>query len=123
MKTFRMFTEDYVNSYSLHRTSTGPGINSYVPTADLNLRAGVQKKVIKKEKLKMGGKYDTKEGTFKGSLTDVIDVVLQDISRLLYKELSSGKITTFNKIAGLVKQKGSIEKTPSGTRASVILKR
>jgi len=123
MKTFRMFTEDYVNSYSLHRTSTGPGINSYVPTADLNLRAGVQKKVIKKGKLKMGGKYDTKEGTFKGSLTDVIDVVLQDISRLLYKELSSGKITTFNKIAGLVKQKGSIEKTPSGTRASVILKR
>ena len=39
MKTFRMFTEDYMDSYSLHRTSTGPGINAYVPTADLNLRA------------------------------------------------------------------------------------
>ena len=36
MKTFRMFTEDYVDSYALHRTSTGPGINGYVPTADLN---------------------------------------------------------------------------------------
>jgi len=36
MKTFRMFTEDYVDSYALHRTSTGPGINGYIPTADLN---------------------------------------------------------------------------------------
>jgi hypothetical protein len=117
-----MFTEDYVNSYSLHRTSTGPGINSYVPTADLNLKAGVQKKVIKRGKVKMGGKYDTKEGTFKGSMTDVIDVVLQDISQLLYKELNSGKLTTFNKIAGLVKQKASLEKSPSGT-SKVILKR
>ena len=43
MKTFRMFTEDYMDSYALHRTSTGPGINAYVPTADLNLRA--QKKI------------------------------------------------------------------------------
>ena len=39
MKTFRMFTEDYMDSYAMHRTSTGPGINSYVPHADLNLRA------------------------------------------------------------------------------------
>ena len=122
MKTFRMFTEDYVNSYSLHRTSTGPGINSYVPTADLNLKAGVQKKVIKRGKVKMSGKYMTKEGIFKGSLTDGISVVLDDISKLLYKELNSGKLTTFNKIAGLVKQKASLEKSPSGT-SKVILKR
>ena len=38
-----MFTEDYMDSYAMHRTSTGPGINAYVPTADLNLRA--QKKI------------------------------------------------------------------------------
>ena len=36
MKTFRQLTEDYVDSYALHRTSTGPGINSYVPVADFN---------------------------------------------------------------------------------------
>ena len=36
MKTFRMFTEDYVDSYALHRTTTGPGLDGYVPTADLN---------------------------------------------------------------------------------------
>ena len=31
-----MFSDDYVDAYSIHRTSTGPGINSYVPVADLN---------------------------------------------------------------------------------------
>ena len=36
MKTYKMFTETYVDSYALHRTSTGPGMNGYVPTADLN---------------------------------------------------------------------------------------
>ena len=36
MKTFRMFSEDYVDAYSIHRTSTGPGMGQYVPTADLN---------------------------------------------------------------------------------------
>ena len=36
MKTFRQLTESYVDSYALHRTSTGPGINGYVPVADLN---------------------------------------------------------------------------------------
>ena len=36
MKTYRMFTEDYVDAYSIHRTSTGPGMGQYVPTADLN---------------------------------------------------------------------------------------
>ena len=38
-----MFTEDYMDSYALHRTSTEPGINMYVPTADLNL--STQKKI------------------------------------------------------------------------------
>ena len=122
MKTFRMFTETYIDSYTLHRTSTGPGINTYVPTADLNLKAGVRKKVIKRGKLKMGGKYMTKEGIFKGSLTDGISVVLDDISKLLYKELQGGKISTFNKIASLVKQKASLEKSKSGA-SRVILKR
>ena len=56
MKTFRMFTEDYMDSYALHRTSTGPGINSYVPHADLNLRA--QKKFKGgKENMKTERKY------------------------------------------------------------------
>ena len=36
IKTFRQLTESYVDSYALHRTSTGPGINGYVPVADLN---------------------------------------------------------------------------------------
>ena len=36
MKTFRMFSEDYVDAYSIHRTSTGPGMGQFVPTADLN---------------------------------------------------------------------------------------
>jgi len=52
MKTFRMFTEDYMDSYALHRTSTGPGINMYVPTADLNLRAQKKIKGGKKNSMK-----------------------------------------------------------------------
>ena len=50
-----MFTEDYMDSYALHRTSTGPGINAYVPTADLNLRA--------QKKIKGGKKNSMKERT------------------------------------------------------------
>ena len=50
MKTFRMFTEDYMDSYdNLHRTSTGFGINSYVPHEfDLNLRNKKNLKEIKR---------------------------------------------------------------------------
>ena len=39
MKTFRMFTEDYMDSYDYTGLVQGSGINSYVPHADLNLRA------------------------------------------------------------------------------------
>jgi hypothetical protein len=116
-----MFTEDYVDSYALHRTSTGPGINAYVPTADLNLRA--QKKLIKKGKKVMGGEYNTKEGVYKASFNNVIDSVLHDLSKKLYKELQSGKIATFNRIASLVGQKGEFDKTSKGHTGKVMLKR
>ena len=53
MKTFRMFTEDYVDSYALHRTSTGPGINGYVPTADLNASKKKKTKKLKEAPLQM----------------------------------------------------------------------
>ena len=121
MKTFRMFTEDYVDSYALHRTSTGPGINANVPTADLNLRA--QKKLIKKGKKAMGGQYNTKEGVYKASFNNVIDAVLEDLAKRLYKELESGKITTFNRIAAFVGQKGEFDKTSKGHTTKVMLKR
>ena len=121
MKTFRMFTEDYVDSYALHRTTKGPGVDTYVPTADLNLRA--QKKTTKKGKKVMGSQYNTKEGIYKASFNDVIDVVLQDVHDKLYKELQHGKITTFNKIASLVGQKGEFDKEDKGRTNRVMLKR
>jgi hypothetical protein len=121
MKTFRMFIEDYVDSYALHRTSIGPGINAYVPTADLNLKA--QKKLIKKGKKAMGSQYNTKEGVYKASFNNVIDAVLEDLSKKLFKELSSGKITTFNRIAAFVGQKGEFDKTSKGYTTKVMLKR
>ena len=121
MKTFRMFIEDYVDSYAVHRTSTGPGINTYVPTADLNLKA--QKKTTKKGKKTMGSQYNTKEGVYKASFNDVIDVVLQDVHDKLYKELEHGKIATFNKIASLVGQKGEFDKEHKGRTGRVMLKR
>jgi len=43
MKTFKMFTETYADSYA----SIGPGINTYVPVADLNAE---KKKAAKKKK-------------------------------------------------------------------------
>ena len=63
MKTFRQFTEDYVDSYALHRTSTGPGINSYVPVANLNAQRAKQavsqgkvQKLVTAHNLKFKGK-------------------------------------------------------------------
>ena len=53
MKTFRMFTEDYVDSYALHRTTTGPGLDGYVPTANLNAS-----KKNREEFIKLGKKED-----------------------------------------------------------------
>ena len=50
MKTFRMFTQDNMDSYALHRTSTGPGIDSYIPTPNLNASKKKKNLVIFQEK-------------------------------------------------------------------------
>ena len=89
MKTFRMFTEDYMDSYALHRTSTGPGIN-ICSNADLNLR-------IKKFKgYKENMKIDQK--AFKSDKGTVCGFVLSDIKSKIMKELQGGKTITFYKI-------------------------
>ena len=113
MKTFRMFTEDYMDSYALHRTSTGPGINSYVPHADLNLRA--QKKF-------KGGKENmkTEKSTFKSDKGTATDFVLSDIKSKIMKELQGGKTTPLHSIAKFVGQKVELE---PGRAGKVIIKR
>ena len=112
MKTFRMFTEDYMDSYALHRTSTGPGINSYVPHADLNLRA--------QKKFKGGKENMKKEGMFKSDKGTATDMVLGDVKSKIMKELQGGKTTTLQSIAKLVGQKVELE---SGRAGRVILKK
>ena len=112
MKTFRMFTEDYMDSYALHRTSTGPGINSYVPHADLNLRA--------QKKIKGGKENMKKEGMFKSDKGTATDMVLDDVKSKIMKELRGGKTTTLQSIAKLVGQKVELE---SGRAGRVILKK
>ena len=49
--------------------------------------------------------------------------MLEDLSKKLFKELSSGKITTFNRIAAFVGQKGEFDKTSKGYTTKVMLKR
>ena len=112
MKTFRMFTEDYMDSYALHRTSTGPGINAYVPTADLNLRA--------QKKIKGGKESMKKEGMFKSDKGTATDMVLGDVKSKIMKELQGGKTTTLKSIAKLVGQTVELE---SGRAGRVILKK
>ncbi len=112
MKTFRMFTEDYMDSYALHRTSTGPGINSYVPHADLNLRA--------QKKIKGGKESMKKEGMFKSDKGTATDMVLGDVKSKIMKELQGGKTTTLKSIAKLVGQTVELE---SGRAGRVILKK
>ena len=112
MKTFRMFTEDYMDSYALHRTSTGPGINMYVPTADLNLRA--------QKKIKGGKESMKKEGMFKSDKGTATDMVLGDVKSKIMKELQGGKTTTLKSIAKLVGQTVELE---SGRAGRVILKK
>ena len=112
MKTFRMFTEDYMDSYAMHRTSTGPGINSYVPHADLNLRA--------QKKFKGGKENMKKEGMFKSDKGTATDMVLGDVKSKIMKELQGGKTTTLKSIAKLVGQKVELE---SGRAGRVILKK
>jgi hypothetical protein len=88
IKTFRQLTEDYVDSYALHRTSTGPGINSYVPVADLNAQRTKQAVA--------GGKVQklvTAHGLkFKGKVYKEIDMELMRIN-------NSTQMVTFNIIA------------------------
>ena len=111
MKTFRMFTEDYMDSYALHRTSTGPGINMYVPTADLNLRA--------QKKIKGGKKNSMKEKTnLQTTPVNAINFILDDIRRVAVKELQGGKTTLTNRIAKLVGQSVELKK---GTRPVVAI--
>ena len=112
MKTFRMFTEDYMDSYAMHRTSTGPGINAYVPTADLNLRA--------QKKIKGGKESMKKEGMFKSDKGTATDFVLSDIKSKIMKELQGGKTTTLQSIAKFVGQKVELE---PGRAGKVIIKR
>tara|TARA_B100000925_G_scaffold184159_1_gene139097 strand:- start:178 stop:501 length:324 start_codon:yes stop_codon:yes gene_type:complete len=107
-----MFTEDYMDSYALHRTSTGPGINSYVPHADLNLRA--------QKKIKGGKESMKKEGMFKSDKGTATDMVLGDVKSKIMKELQGGKTTTLKSIAKLVGQTVELE---SGRAGRVILKK
>ena len=94
MKTFRMFSEDYVDAYSLHRTSTGPGVGQYVPTADLNASKKKKNKKLKEAPLQM------KHG-------DAIDLVLDKIKDVIRKDLERGKVDSLNKLGKMVKVKAS----------------
>ena len=101
MKTFRMFTEDYVDSYALHRTSTGPGINGYVPVADLNASKKKKNKKLKESPLQM--KHSA-----------AIDVVLDKIKDLVQNDLKRGKIDSLNKLGKMVRIKASGLETKLG---------
>ena len=100
MKTFRMFSEDYVDAYSIHRTSTGPGMGQYVPTADLNASKKKKTKKLKESPLQM------KHG-------DAIDLVLDKIKDVIRKDLERGKVDSLNKLGKMVKVKASgVENKP-----------
>ena len=94
MKTFRMFTEDYVDAYSLHRTSQGPGMGQFVPVADLNASKKKKNKKLKESPLQM------KHG-------DAIDLVLDKIKDVIRKDLERGKVDSLNKLGKMVKVKAS----------------
>ena len=100
MKTFRMFTEDYVDAYSLHRTSQGPGMGQFVPVADLNASKKKKNKKLKESPLQM------KHG-------DAIDLVLDKIKDVIRKDLERGKVDSLNKLGKMVKVKASgVENKP-----------
>ena len=94
MKTFRMFSEDYVDAYSIHRTSTGPGMGQFVPVADLNASKKKKNKKLKESPLQM------KHG-------DAIDLVLDKIKDVIRKDLERGKVDSLNKLGKMVKVKAS----------------
>ena len=100
MKTYRMFTEDYVDSYALHRTSTGPGLDGYVPTANLNASKKKKTKKLKESPLKM-------------KHSDAVDVVLDKIKDVIIKDLEKGKADSLNKLGKMVRVKVSdVENKP-----------
>ena len=137
MKTFRMFTEDYVDSYALHRTSTGPGINGYVPVADLNASTKEYgkslEKIAKDRALKALSRKDREtlmkianmldkerknfsrrkevveidESPLQMKHSDAIDVVLDKIKDMVKKDLERGKVDSLNKLGKMVKVKAS----------------
>ena len=100
MKTYIMFTEDYVDAYSIHRTSTGPGMGQYVPTADLNASKKKKTKKLKESPLKM-------------KHSDAVDVVLDKIKDVIIKDLEKGKADSLNKLGKMVRVKVSdVENKP-----------
>ena len=137
MKTYRQFTEDYVDSYTLHRTSTGPGINGYVPTADLNASTKEYgkslEKIAKDRALKALSRKDREtlmkianmldkerknfsrrkeeveidESPLQMKHSDAIDVVLDKIKDIVKKDLERGKVDSLNKLGKMVKVKAS----------------
>ena len=137
MKTFRMFTEDYVDSYALHRTTTGPGLDGYVPTANLNASTKEYgkslEKIAKDRALKALSRKDREtlmkianmldkerknfsrrkeevkitESPLKMKHNDAIDLVLDKIKGVIVKDLERGKVDSLNKLGKLVKVKAS----------------
>ena len=137
MKTFRMFTEDYVDSYALHRTTTGPGLDGYVPTANLNASTKEYGKSLEKiakdraikalsrkdrETLMKIAKMLDKEKKEEVKITesplqmkhgDAIDLVLDKIKDVIRKDLERGKVDSLNKLGKMVKVKASgVENKP-----------
>jgi len=132
-----MFTEDYVDSYALHRTSTGPGINGYVPVADLNASTkeyGKSLEKIAKDRalkalsrkdretlMKIADMLDKERKNFSRRKeeveidesplvmkhSDAIDVVLDKIKDMVKKDLERGKVDSLNKLGKMVKVKAS----------------
>ena len=137
MKTYRMFTEDYVDSYALHRTTTGPGLDGYVPTANLNASTkeyGKSLEKIAKDRalkalsrkdretlMKIANMLDKERKNFSGRKEEVkiteaplqmkhgdaIDLVLDKIKDVIRKDLERGKVDSLNKLGKMVKVKAS----------------
>ena len=137
MKTYRMFTEDYVDSYALHRTSTGPGLDGYVPTANLNASTKEYgkslEKIAKDRALKALSRKDREtlmkianmldkerknfsrrkeevkitEAPLQMKHGDAIDLVLDKIKDVIRKDLERGKVDSLNKLGKMVKVKAS----------------
>jgi len=137
MKTYRMFPEDYVDSYALHRTSTGPGLDGYVPTANLNASTKEYgkslEKIAKDRALKALSRKDREtlmkianmldkerknfsrrkeevkitEAPLQMKHGDAIDLVLDKIKDVIRKDLERGKVDSLNKLGKMVKVKAS----------------